>query len=111
MPELRPCTKDDVPRFRELNLQLFPVAYDENFYRNLTIKSSKLTRLAWIGPELFCGMTSRREEHDGTPRIYIMTIGILPAWGRKGIGINRSRWPRFDFSFFLLQPVSLIGVS
>lgn len=45
--ELRPCTKEDIPRLKQLNSLLLPIPYPENFYRE-TIQDAAINNLTLL---------------------------------------------------------------
>jgi ribosomal protein S18 acetylase RimI-like enzyme len=80
--------------FKELNTKLLPVTYNEIFYRDIVVKHSPKYCLmgmivlikAFCNGEAIAAITSRKEVVLGVNRLYIMTLGVLPAYRRKGLG-------------------------
>jgi ribosomal protein S18 acetylase RimI-like enzyme len=80
--------------FRELNSKLLPVCYNETFYRDIVKKHSprycRMGRLlfnsAFINGKAVAAITCRKERVLGVDRLYIMTLGVLPEYRRKGVG-------------------------
>lgn len=62
---LRPLSADALPRLRDLNAALFPVAYSDAFYRGLLAAPQDLVRLAYAGGALVGAVCCRVEEGSG----------------------------------------------
>ena len=78
---------------RCINESIFPVIYADSFYKDLA-KSGQLAKL-FLFRDLPVGAVACRLEPIGTPatadrlhprRMYIMTLGVLAAYRRLGIG-------------------------
>ena len=66
-----------------------PVRYTDKFYRELIAKAPEeyLKFAFWNGFAVgsVCSRLESQEE-EGSNKIYIMTIGVIPAYRRRGIG-------------------------
>lgn len=114
--ELAEVTEQNLLQFKTLNMSYLPVRYSEKFYRELLTNTPKefikfgmssdglsssshhLTFspcpslpyhdiAVWNGFSIGA-VCSRLEPHSekGFNKIYIMTIGVIPAYRRRGIG-------------------------
>lgn len=98
-------TKDNIGQFRSLNLAIFPVRYNDKFYRDLvkgdTInEDNELIRLAYHNDCLIGAIACRLEDvktgdiiedtakkNDSTfKKLYIMTLGVLAPYRGYGVG-------------------------
>ena len=74
--------------FRVLNYLTLPVVYSEDFYDRLT-NYSRYSSLAFLKDVLVGAVSCRYEddkENEGSQVVYIMTITVLKAYRRYGIG-------------------------
>ncbi|KAL6042725.1 N-alpha-acetyltransferase 50 [Balamuthia mandrillaris] len=82
-------TEKNIGQLKLLNSILFPVHYDDKFYRDLLL-SPEFTRLAFFNDVLVgavsCRVESKKEEEGGGVQMYIMTLGVLAPYRRLGIG-------------------------
>lgn len=87
--QIGPITPANIQQLRVLNLKTLPVRYSDKFYKELTsIYSNEFMRFAfWNGFVVgaVCARIEDEKELD-TKKLYIMTINVLPAYRRRGIG-------------------------
>lgn len=101
--------------FRQLNAAIFPVRYNDKFYRDCLSAPSELVQLAYVDKKLVGAVCCRREEssepaiqreeqdvasaspgvtqsdqrkslHAQKVKLYIMTLGVLAPYRERGIG-------------------------
>jgi hypothetical protein len=80
-------TEKNVGQLRLLNTVVFPVNYNDTFYRDLLIDPT-LTRLALYNDVLVGGLCCRVENKPAGAgrRLYIMTLGVLAPYRKLNIG-------------------------
>jgi hypothetical protein len=80
-------TEKNVGQLRLLNTVVFPVNYNDTFYRDL-LNDPTLTRLALFNDVLVGGVCCRVEnkQSGSGKRLYIMTLGVLAPYRQMQIG-------------------------
>jgi ribosomal protein S18 acetylase RimI-like enzyme len=83
-------TKNNVEQLRLINSTTLPVSYSDKFYRDLVEKSlPEYVKFAtWNGFSV-AAVCARVEPHEtvaDASKLYIMTINVLAAYRRRGIG-------------------------
>ncbi|KNC71707.1 hypothetical protein SARC_15752, partial [Sphaeroforma arctica JP610] len=72
---------------KSLNSAIFPVSYTADFYKKV-IKSGIMARLAvenGVAIGAVCARVEIDKQHSGRQIAYVMTLGCLAPWRRKGI--------------------------
>eukprot|EP01091_Cochliopodium_minus_P019471 TRINITY_DN8193_c0_g1_i1.p1 TRINITY_DN8193_c0_g1~~TRINITY_DN8193_c0_g1_i1.p1 ORF type:complete len:168 (-),score=38.97 TRINITY_DN8193_c0_g1_i1:81-584(-) len=75
----------NVNQVKLLNTLLFPVRYDQSFYKKI-VKYPELSRIAYYNDVMVGCVSARVEKKDNEDVIYIMTVGVLPPYRRAKIG-------------------------
>ncbi|KAG9509031.1 putative N-acetyltransferase san, partial [Fragariocoptes setiger] len=83
--ELGEITQHNIKLYRRLNLYVFPVSYNEKFYKD-ALEAGELARLAYYNDLVVGGVCCRIEVTDNIRRLYILTLGCLATYRRLGIG-------------------------
>ncbi|CAK5087184.1 unnamed protein product [Meloidogyne enterolobii] len=83
--ELGDITKHNVMQLKRLNLAVFPICYNEKFYKEV-INAGDLAKLAYFNDIIVGGVYCRIDNLDGIKKLYIMTLGTLAPYRRFGVG-------------------------
>uniref|UniRef100_A0A915PSA0 N-terminal methionine N(alpha)-acetyltransferase NatE n=1 Tax=Setaria digitata TaxID=48799 RepID=A0A915PSA0_9BILA len=83
--ELGDITHHNVEQLRRLNQAVFPVAYNDKFYKEI-VTAGELAKLAYFNDIVVGGVCCRIDTQNGIRRLYIMTLGTLAPYRRLGIG-------------------------
>ncbi|KAI8913906.1 acyl-CoA N-acyltransferase [Powellomyces hirtus] len=96
MIEYRTITEHNIIRLKHLNSVVFPVSYNDNFYRDvLTVHPDHLSCMAYLNSQPIGAICCRKEplyppadprHTPGTNRVYIMTLGVLSPYRRLHVG-------------------------
>ncbi|KAL3077539.1 hypothetical protein niasHS_012245 [Heterodera schachtii] len=83
--ELGEVTKHNVMQLKRLNLSVFPVFYNDKFYKEV-VSTGELAKLAYFNDIIVGGVCCRIDVVDGAKKLYIMTLGTLAPYRRYGVG-------------------------
>uniref|UniRef100_A0A6G1S5B6 N-terminal methionine N(alpha)-acetyltransferase NatE n=1 Tax=Aceria tosichella TaxID=561515 RepID=A0A6G1S5B6_9ACAR len=83
--EIGDITEENVKPVRRQCQTIFPVNYNDKFYRKL-IGSGQLAKLAYFDGVLAGVVCCRLELADDGKHLYIVTLGCLFTYRRRGIG-------------------------
>ena len=81
-------TTANIGQLKTINVNTLPVRYSDKFYRDLlALGNQNFMKFAYWNGFTVGGVCARIEanEVDGTQKLYIMTINVLPAYRRRGI--------------------------
>lgn len=88
--QLGEITPANIQQLRMLNINTLPVRYSDKFYNDiLTTYASDYLRFAFCNGFVIGAVCARIENHPDHPekkRLYIMTINVLAAYRRRGVG-------------------------
>ena len=73
--------QDTVPVLKKLNDAVLSMRYAEAFYKELMVNED-CVRLVYVDGRVVGGITCRVD----ASRAYVLTIGVLPRYRRRGIG-------------------------
>eukprot|EP00188_Purpureofilum_apyrenoidigerum_P001205 Plantae.Rhodophyta-Purpureofilum_apyrenoidigerum.ctg16460.p1 GENE.Plantae.Rhodophyta-Purpureofilum_apyrenoidigerum.ctg16460~~Plantae.Rhodophyta-Purpureofilum_apyrenoidigerum.ctg16460.p1 ORF type:complete len:174 (+),score=27.11 Plantae.Rhodophyta-Purpureofilum_apyrenoidigerum.ctg16460:226-747(+) len=80
-------TEKNVEQLQRLNTALFPVRYNEKFYRDAIAAPEGFVQLAYYQGVLVGAVLVRKEARiEGGEKLYIMTLGVLAPYRERGIG-------------------------
>eukprot|EP00743_Colponemidia_sp_Colp-15_P005900 GILK01006342.1.p2 GENE.GILK01006342.1~~GILK01006342.1.p2 ORF type:complete len:184 (-),score=18.95 GILK01006342.1:53-544(-) len=86
MIEFGSITDKNVEQLRRMNLVIFPVRYNDKFYKDV-VHLGDLVKLAYYNDILVGSICSREEERAaGGKSLYIMTLGVLAPYRRLKVG-------------------------
>lgn len=74
-----------VQQLRKLNEAVFPVTYNDRFYKDVT-SSGDMAKLAYFNDFVVGAVCCRVDVTDGEKKLYIMTLGTLAPYRRFGVG-------------------------
>lgn len=85
--ELGDITHHNIKQLRIINLNVFPVSYNDKFYRDVLLVG-EFAKLAYFNDIVVGAVCCRAEPCpvSGGHRIYIMTLGCLAPYRQLGIG-------------------------
>jgi len=88
--ELGDVTHHNIKQLKRLNQVIFPVNYNDRFYKDV-LEAGELAKLVYFSDIVVGAVCCRVEgltEPNGVTRrrLYIMTLGCLPAYRRLGLG-------------------------
>eukprot|EP00128_Syssomonas_multiformis_P007262 Colp12_sorted_trinity150504_noHs@36453 len=86
--ELGELTVHNIKQLRVLNTTLFPVPYNEKFYKDV-LEVGEYARLAYFNDVVVGAVCCRfdpDEQGHGKRKCYIMTLGCLAPYRRRGVG-------------------------
>lgn len=90
LAQIGDITPANLQQLRVLNAATLPVRYSDKFYNDLlNIYSHDYLKFAFANGFVVGGICARIEDHPDIPekkRLYIMTLNVLAAYRRKGIG-------------------------
>jgi ribosomal protein S18 acetylase RimI-like enzyme len=81
-----PVNRNNVEALRKLNASTFPVSYNQKFYDDVLNTPGSVTMLGYYKETIVAAICCRIEEKDGVKQIYIMTLCVLAAYRRRGVG-------------------------
>ncbi|KAI8915576.1 acyl-CoA N-acyltransferase [Gorgonomyces haynaldii] len=84
--DLLPIDEKTIDDFKTLNLQLFPVVYAAEFYRNvLQTYPPSLSRIAYLDGKPIGAISCRVDGYQPN-QAYIMTLGVIQPFRRLKLG-------------------------
>ena len=94
-------TKNNIEQLRVINTSTLPVRYTDKFYKDLIEKGypEYLKFAAWNGFSV-AAVCARIEPHEtiaDCSKLYIMTVNVLAAYRRRGIGKYKLVPTHYDF--------------
>jgi len=83
--ELGDITQHNLKQLKVLNRDVFPVAYNEKFYKDL-LGAGELCKLAYCNDIVVGAVCCRIDQAENRRRLYIMTLGVLAKYRELGLG-------------------------
>lgn len=83
--ELGNITPHNVKLLRHLNNVIFPVSYNESFYKEV-LEAGELAKLVYYKDVVVGAVCCRIDTSNSSRQLYIMTLGCLYPYRRLGIG-------------------------
>jgi len=83
--ELGELTQHNLKQLKVLNRDIFPVSYNEKFYKDL-LDAGELCKLAYCNDIVVGAVCCRIDLSDNRRRLYIMTLGVLAKYRELGLG-------------------------
>lgn len=83
--DLGDVTPHNIKQLKIINQVVFPVCYNDKFYKDV-LEAGQLAKLAYYNDVVVGGVCCRLDATGGTRKLYIMTLGCLGPYRRKGIG-------------------------
>ncbi|XP_065197644.1 N-alpha-acetyltransferase 50-like [Sycon ciliatum] len=85
--ELGDITPHNIKQLKKLNSVIFPVFYNDKFYRNV-LEQGEFSKLAYFNDVVVGAVCCRLENCPNGPgkQVYIMTLGCLAPYRRLGTG-------------------------
>ncbi|KAI6229061.1 N-alpha-acetyltransferase 50 [Aphelenchoides fujianensis] len=83
--ELGEITQHNLMQVKRLNEAVFPVTYNERFYQEVA-ERSELAKVVYFNDCIVGAVCCRLETKDNEKKLYIMTLGVIAAYRRFGVG-------------------------
>ncbi|CAM9432937.1 unnamed protein product [Ascophyllum nodosum] len=87
-------TEANVHQLRKMNASVFPVRYPDKFYKDVSCGKEEFNQFVYVDGVVAGAVCCRIEPPEppgGHDRLYIMTLGVLAPWRRRGIGTQLLR--------------------
>ncbi|KAF8387183.1 hypothetical protein PRIPAC_76325 [Pristionchus pacificus] len=83
--QLGEVTHHNVLQLKKLNQCVFPVSYNDKFYKEVT-SAGELARLAYFNDVVVGAVCCREDKYEGEKSLYIMTLATLAPYRTRGVG-------------------------